>query len=78
MSVNARVDLVPVTRAIVESIVEHACAPHFLDSSSLQNTLRRRVLNHLIRTVNCDWDKATPLAEEIVAVVRARWSDFCP
>lgn len=69
---------VPVTRAIVEIIVEDACAPHFLDSSSLQNTLRRRLLNHLIRNVNCDRDIATPLAEEIVAVVRARWTNFCP
>ncbi|MDQ2883196.1 MAG: HsdR family type I site-specific deoxyribonuclease [Actinomycetota bacterium] len=73
---NVRVDLVPVTRAIVEIIVDGACAPHFLESSSLQNTLRKRVRNHLLLNVDCDEDTATPLADEIVGVVRARWEDF--
>lgn len=73
---NVRVNLVTVTRDLVEIALEEASAPNFLDSSSRQNTLRKRVRNHLLRNVNCTEDTATPLAEEIVAVVRARWGDF--
>lgn len=73
---NVRVDLVTVTRDLVEIAFEEASAPHFLDSSSRQNTLRKRVRHHLVRNVNCAEGTATPLAEEIVAVVRARWADF--
>lgn len=74
---NVRVDLVKVMQDIHEIVLEDACAPHFLESAPLQNGLRRRVLNHLLRNINCDRDTATPLAEEIVDVVRARWADFC-
>lgn len=73
---DVRVDLVTVTRDLVEIALEEASAPHFLESSSRQNTLRKRVRHHLVRNVNCAEDTATPLAEEIVAVVRARWGDF--
>ncbi|HSL09304.1 MAG TPA: HsdR family type I site-specific deoxyribonuclease, partial [Pseudonocardiaceae bacterium] len=74
---NVRVDPMRVMQDIYEIVLEEACAPHFLESAPLQNGLRKRVLNHLLRNVNCDRDTATPLAEEIVDVVRARWADFC-
>jgi len=69
---------VKVMQDILEIVLDEACAPHFLESSPLQNGLRRRVLRHLLLNVNCHQDTATPLAEEIVDVVRARWGDFCP
>lgn len=75
-ALNVRIDLVRVMQDILEIVLEDASPPHFLESSPLQDRLRRRVLRHLLLSVNCDQDTATPLAEEIVDVVRARWGNF--
>jgi type I restriction enzyme R subunit len=73
---NARLDLMAVMRGVVEIVRDGASPPHFLESPTLQETLRKRVLNYLLLNVPSDRDTATPLAEEILGVVRARWRDF--